>query len=374
MESSQHKIAVSSLMSPPDPAPYESFHKPTSATPLGQNKLTFTAPSQGFLSPPVSPESQTSNLNIVDRMSGPIYDPILYPHRDSSPNTQPPLFAVTSSLPHAHQPSADEINAQHLIEQHISERARRKQLFRESSPPKPDEYALALEFKSQVMRRYDADRPAWMTRERQFLIDGQRARNMAKKNVLPAQPMKKIYPALAPSPTGVQKVRAPTKPIVRTPKQRRERNSATPDMGGTTGRSRNTGTSTREDKDFGALVDRCPPLSSLPNRPNSLKVEWKGAPLDLTSDPHRHLLHPDEVLLASNLRLDCATYLTSKRRIFLARLECALGTWGGGKGKKEFRKTDAQQACKIDVNKASKLWMAFEKVGWLEERWCRQWM
>jgi hypothetical protein len=79
------------------------------------------------------------------------------------------------------------------------------------------------------------------------------------------------------------------------------------------------------------------------------------------------LLHPDELILASNLRLDCATYLTSKRRIFLRRLECArIG--------KEFRKTDAQQACKIDVNKASKLWQAYDRVGWLDIQWMREYM
>jgi hypothetical protein len=81
-------------------------------------------------------------------------------------------------------------------------------------------------------------------------------------------------------------------------------------------------------------------------------------PLDLTDHPHRYLMDPDEVMLASNLRLDCATYLTSKRRIFIKRI-------GSPRIGKEFYKTDAQQACKIDVNKASKLWQAFEKVGWL---------
>lgn len=155
--------------------------------------------------------------------------------------------------------------------------------------------------------------------------------------------------------------RAPPKPRA---KPRRDR-TATPDA---PSRSRNTGTSTREDKEFHLLPDLCPVIETR-LRPNALKVEWKGAPLDLSADPHRHLLDPEEVNLAANLRLDCATYLTSKRRIFVARRECWAGTWGG-KGKKEFRKTDAQQACKIDVNKASKLWMAFEKVGWLDEKWC----
>jgi hypothetical protein len=118
----------------------------------------------------------------------------------------------------------------------------------------------------------------------------------------------------------------------------------------------------REDKDFNALPDYCPPLSTLPNKPNSLKVDWRGAPIDLRADPHAHLLHPDEVHLAANLRLDCATYLTSKRRIFMKRIEAF-------NINKEFRKTDAQQACKIDVNKASKLWSAFDKVGWLDKKY-----
>jgi hypothetical protein len=32
-----------------------------------------------------------------------------------------------------------------------------------------------------------------------------------------------------------------------------------------------------------------------------------------------------------------------------------------------FRRTDAQKSCKIDVNKASRLFAAFEKIGWLED-------
>jgi hypothetical protein len=96
-----------------------------------------------------------------------------------------------------------------------------------------------------------------------------------------------------------------------------------------------------------------------------LKVDWKGQVLDLSYDPHRHWLHEAEVKLAASLRLSCATYLCSKRRIFQARLDAMrIG--------KEFRKTDAQQACKIDVNKASKLWTAYDKVGWFNPSFFRQ--
>jgi hypothetical protein len=88
-------------------------------------------------------------------------------------------------------------------------------------------------------------------------------------------------------------------------------------------------------------------------------VGWTGKPLDLRNDPHPDLLHSEEFYLAGDLRLDCATYLTIKRRIFERRLQ----RWQG------IRKADTQQACKIDVNKASKLWAAFHEVGWLEARW-----
>jgi predicted DNA-binding ribbon-helix-helix protein len=98
-----------------------------------------------------------------------------------------------------------------------------------------------------------------------------------------------------------------------------------------------------------------------------LKADWKGQVLDLSADPDKHLLHEAEVNLAATLRLSCAVYLSSKRRIFMARVACL------SRGK-DFRKTDAQQACKIDVNKASKLWQSFDKVGWFNPDYFRQYL
>lgn len=116
---------------------------------------------------------------------------------------------------------------------------------------------------------------------------------------------------------------------------------------------------TREDTDFHAIPDYSPSITTL-NEHSKFRVEWKGTPLDLTNDPHRNLLHPAEILLASVLRLSCASYLTSKRRIFHEKITRA-------RQGMEFRKTDSQKACKIDVNKASKLWSAFEKMGWFDK-------
>lgn len=112
--------------------------------------------------------------------------------------------------------------------------------------------------------------------------------------------------------------------------------------------------------DFASLRDLSPDISTLKDR-NALKVDAPANnPFDLQKDPHRDELDVAEVRLAASLRLSCAQYICSKRRIFLARFENL-------QNQKAFRKTDAQQACNIDVNKASKLWTAFDKVGWFDE-------
>lgn len=373
MESSNYKMAVGNLVSPPEAPLYESFDQKITSPTMAHNKPTY-APNPGFLSPPTSPENLHIRLEQAQQTNGRV-DPILYPQSDASSTSQLPLFmeAASGAL-------GEDIVAQ--VDQHISSnRARRKLLYQQKMAPSPEKehYLLVLDFKSRMMHSVQNDPTKWASRERQYLQDQARARNAAsKKTSTIAITPKKAYPVLAPSPSGVQKVRSPPKPTLRTPKARRERTTTTPDIG--SGRSRNTGTSTREDKDFMALQDRSPPLGSIddfkkkdPERKDPLndRVEWKCARLDISNDQNAHLLHADERVLASHLRLDCATYLTSKRRIFLARYECFKGTWGAAKGKKEFRKTDAQQACKIDVNKASKLWTAFDSVGWFDESWVR---
>lgn len=91
-----------------------------------------------------------------------------------------------------------------------------------------------------------------------------------------------------------------------------------------------------------------------------LKIEWKGQPMDLKNDANLDKLHPAEVLLASTLRLPCNVYLDSKRRLFYEKVNRM-------RSGMPFRRTDAQKACRIDVNKASRLFAAFEKVGWLSD-------
>lgn len=113
----------------------------------------------------------------------------------------------------------------------------------------------------------------------------------------------------------------------------------------------------QQETDFNKVPDYSPPIEILDHKP--LKAVNISNPLDLSTDQNRQLLHESEVALAASLRLTCAQYLLSKRNIFKARLEHL-------RNQKPFLKTHAQKACSIDVNKASKMWTAFERVGWLD--------
>ncbi len=136
------------------------------------------------------------------------------------------------------------------------------------------------------------------------------------------------------------------------PKKRRRRRRPTT-------RKANSAT-TRYDYDYTKLPDFCPSTSILPENSRCMKTEWKGQSMDLDDDPLIKELHPAEIMLASTLRLPCKVYLDSKRRIFAEKVHRM-------KQHLPFRRTDAQKACKIDVNKASRLYVAFEKVGWFNE-------
>lgn len=361
------KLDIISLMSPPDP-PLDSFnhHSERDQSGVSGSRQAATEKHPLPMSPPISPYSKP--MSPTERASTSparsIADPVLYEENSpSSPSHQAPLFA----------PAEVEENRR-IVDDHVAARSNRS--FVGVTPPRREEYELALSFKSQVMKHYIANPKAWLRQERAYLVAERQARSQHRAG---GSRYTTILPASRPAPAArvprTQRTDRVTKPSaprpIRTspgsnphpgpmrPAQARPRVSATPEP------SRRVVAPNREDKDFRSLPDYCPPLTSLPNRANSLKVDWKGQPIDLSNDPHLGLLHPDEVTLAGNLRLDCATYLTSKRRIFERRLACL-------RTGKEFRKTDAQQACKIDVNKASKLWTAFDKVGWLDSDWVRK--
>lgn len=199
-------------------------------------------------------------------------------------------------------------------------RKQRKSARCESSLPSQS-VASAIEFRSEVMKNFNRDRKEWHRREYEYLQRDRRARERQRR-------LPKMNPIAQNTPKKTASV-VNTEP-------------------------------THEGTDFNSLRDYSPPTFTLDDM-GFPECNWKGEPFDLSEDPDSHLLHPEEIFLASNLRMDCATYLTNKRRIFIACIKRM-------KVGKDFKKTNSQQACKIDVNKASKLWEAFNKVGWFEKR------
>lgn len=338
MERNNPMDIKNTLMSPPEAIPQDNFSKSPANIKMTN---TYSVPKGRFqhpLSPPVSPESKNSRPDDINSTLS-VRDPILFPNVPSQGSpSQPPLF-----------PDDD---VHRVVEEHILVRGPLP------SAPLKEEYELVLGIKSQMMKLYAKDPRRWRVRERRFLDEENAARKQVARRYTPIAPAASGGKTYKPKATGPRNNGGITKPA-RQPKPKVVR-----DRGMTPDGPKKT---KFNDEDFNAIEDLCPPLSSLPTKHNSLKIDWKGPPMDLSHDPHVGLLHPDEVQLASILRLTCAMYLTSKRRIFIKKLETLrIG--------KEFRKTDSQQACKIDVNKASKLWSAFHKVGWLENHWVEKWM
>ena len=131
----------------------------------------------------------------------------------------------------------------------------------------------------------------------------------------------------------------------------------------------------RTDAEFEeALIATASPIYYPPNdnldrlSPNAMKVEWKSskkiyAPHEATRFQSLKdvKFHPKELDLAGTINMvHYAQYEESKRLIFQF--------WYERKSKGlSFTKTHAQQAAHVDVNKASALWTAFDKVNWFSD-------
>lgn len=357
-------LSVSSLLSPPEMMRSDSFSKslhvasapePAKSSPFAHSitlapvhalPSNVRASTQGLPpSPPVSPYEQTHN----EHSQGPVVedttrDPPLFPPsttRDRIDATAP-LFPTTSSTP----------EHDNIISQHIAARPARNP---SSLPSRPD-YELAISFRSCVLDLYSRNPREYLRTERAtWHVYGRGAANKQR-----SKPLKR----LAPAPAAVRKTKPATARVPRAPRATKRtpkpvaldsfdvKPAATPKAPRVV--------TARDDVDFRSIPDYSPPLSTLPEDGRKImKTDWKGPPLDLSTDPDRELLHPSELIMAGVLRLSCATYIANKRRIFAARVKALQ------KGE-DFNKTKAQQACKIDVNKASKLWSAYDRIGWFK--------
>lgn len=129
-------------------------------------------------------------------------------------------------------------------------------------------------------------------------------------------------------------------------------------------RKRKTPAPTIPEDDWILYKDFSPDIKTLsPGANHFREFFWtrSGKPYDLSEDPNRHHLHESEIALAETLRWTCARFLLKKRLLFAKCLD-------HHKTSKKFGKTNAQEACFCDVNKASTMWNAFNKAGWLDRK------
>ncbi|KAL9043982.1 MAG: hypothetical protein Q9214_002848 [Letrouitia sp. 1 TL-2023] len=382
-------------MSPPEPKPIDSFsptilksaestpttnkqsYNPENTLPPISNRSSPALTMRVLPSPPVSPwpnRQYKEHFKDDKGVEGSAEhgfgakDPVLYPDNSSQSevSVDQPLFPSEPTMK----------AAQEIVTKHIATHRFKNKI----APPSREEYLLALSCVSSVGRGYNRNPGAYLKRIRDDTEDQywKSKRICGKPGVRPVS-----HVPIAPAPSHKQGKKTAKAPLAGTPSTRTKRTpKPTPKASPATkmlnypskGRSetpeiRIPGAKRPEDVDYDALPDFSPPTSTLPlGNPKSLKADWPSSNiLNLSNDPDRHLLHEAELNLAGTLRLSCATYLCSKRRIFAARLNALrIG--------KEFRKTDAQQACKIDVNKASKLWTAYDKVGWFSKSYFEQFL
>ncbi|KAJ4369844.1 hypothetical protein N0V83_005608 [Neocucurbitaria cava] len=367
-----HRLTVSSLLSPPEMKRSESFGSSTAPafaqSPFSSFNSVSSKPEadimayqaavhatrEAYASPPISPfdtQSQKENMDIAEDQ-GP-RDPQLFVSNDTAiPVANVPLFPQEAA-----EPASQDLITEHMKSSDYAQL---------ESKPSREDYELAISFRSTVFDQVVKNPRHWWEQERRFDQYYGRPSGVQKRPALkklapapssrPRQP-KVALPRLPPrTPRAPKAKRTPLAQVYESFEYAPASASPKPARPATN----------RDDTDYNALPDYSPPLATLPKGNNkSLKAEWKGTVLDLSNDPDRHLLHEAELHLAATLRLNCATYLCSKRRVFQARIEALrIG--------KEFRKTDAQQACKIDVNKASKLWQSYDKVGWFNPDYFRQ--
>ncbi|TKX19574.1 SWIRM domain-containing protein 2 [Elsinoe australis] len=305
------------------------------------------------LSPPVSPASKpVQELGSHEASHDIVNDPPLFPDRSerTQSDVAQPLFRHES-----------------IVDQHISTLDAEGVI---GPRPTREEYDLVIGFFPRVVDQYNANPQAYIRKQREFLEayparfpQQDSTKGLKRKLDMDTRSVKRPRPAAK---AAVEKL-PPVKRTARAspreapvdsfdvepaPKHKRKVSRATP--------------TPREDMDFRKIPDYSPPIHTMAPGKN-LKIDWKGHPLDLSDDPDRYLLDDAEVTLASVLRLTGAQYLFAKRRIFEKFVE--LASVG-----KDLNKTSAQAVCKIDVNKASKLWTAFEKVGWFDKKHFTQYL
>jgi hypothetical protein len=369
-----NKMATNNYLFTPPEHPSDSFssqegERLPSHTQSWECKLP---PIQGH-TPPASPDSKSlpSLAQVATGFS--THDPQLYPdEQPQRPTSQTPLFRPEREASPAPTLSRLQISSP----EQAPEKPRRSEIFPTilgvSSPQEALEYWYSRVGELKSFRAAVNKLPSPKTThswrdpaDEQQLRRISRSAGITKQRSTPKQ-------ATKPKASAAASADRPLPPRKRTPKVRpmHDFHDGTFTPAQQAAKHKRAPPSKKVEHDnvnWSELPNYAPPLSTLDGSLKPLKAIWHGSAVDLSTDPDREHLHPQELVIAATLRLSCAQYLSNKRKIFQARLQSI-------KDGKNFTKTAAQGACSIDVNKASQLWEAFDRVGWLKESWFQQYL
>jgi hypothetical protein len=328
-------------MSKTDSGAVYSINRDASQSPEGRLKIQYLlTPGQSSTasfpnSAASTPEKEASLLSPRQSMAHNVTDPAVIPASNDAGNAElSPLFGSQPPLTHSHSSVDPDVLEAARILMSLKRDVRSSEFFGHLQKPKQKQVSRQLGSLHTLKPAHDST-----TR-----ITKKTSVSMASNAIKGKKIAPNVNGSNAASGSGNRNISASPKKAYRAKNGDKNGEKTAQE-----GRNR-TAAPSREDKDFESIPDFVPVGMRAPGL--KLVYEEKANALDLSADKHRHLLTEQELGLASSLRLDCATYLTSKRRIFKRCVECIhIG--------KVFRKTDAQKACNIDVNKASKLWTSF---------------
>ncbi|KAF3931732.1 hypothetical protein ABW19_dt0208074 [Dactylella cylindrospora] len=348
----------------PEPSPFKRPATSFGLSPRPDGSSNFTEsryhndkkgnPTGGILSPPPSPFIARQLSEIPSDLGPSIHnrDPVLYDTPISDDNHQP-LFGASETNDSTFSAVAKRPSSSRIHVQQVDEKLQRQ-------------ISTFLKFRAAAWQDCFRNPSDYLRRERLYLKQQATAAKAARvSRAVFETPVK----ALTPSPKKIHQRSRSTgseNSIPRKEKIRIHRNADNKVAKPKFSRQSRPVTTTRKDIHFSTVEDVTPSIDLLPDNLRCLHVDWSGAPLDISNDPDRHLLHKAEQHLASTLKLSCGQYLTQKRLIFLERVTRLRA------GNTVFSRTHAQQVCHIDVNKASRLFAAFEKVGWLSPQALKQ--
>lgn len=367
--SEHRKMAFGSIHNHPSwpTPPTETDHDFSQGMAEGANdKVLFSRASphseNSIQSPPASPKPNQWNNTLPPIQSppeSPIAQPVLPSIKDRqlfeepTAETQQPLFPAESPRIDSLSPYNDKVTLP--VPKHQEAKFNIFPQFKDAS--------------KQFFGSYREDRyselrhiPGWRTvpirSQEQSPVTHSQRHEAARRQVSPVfKPNKVTKPAtkprrVTPEPRTQQKVARSARAAMRP-----DTSSPTPDM---QSRKRAPATKKPTEPPFEEIEDFSPDPKTLNSMSATLSVKWKAPPKDISGDAEVRLLHPQEVKIASDLKLPARQYLAVKRMIFRAKLEHL-------KMSKNFTKTAAQTTCSIDVNKTSQLYEAFDRVGWFDE-------